>query len=424
MKKKLYLIGLGITSLLIASCSNVPDFENPDENVSDNVNTTYLISREDALKLANQAISSLEKNGTRSERTAKIERIIPQSTRSTDNSSILGWYLINYGEDDGFAIISADKRISPVLAFSDKGNIQMSDTIQDKGLASYFSMLAGLSIGATGDTTISITRPGEGGGLTFEGVLIPRKGVKPLLHENVQNWRQSAPYNEYTPFLAAIRDYPDGYQSVVGCVPLSCVMIFSYHEWPVNYYDSQGNNIGLLRSFNWSEMKKDTPTGIKQTARLLEIVGRKGLLNAFYNYGGTGAYTSNIVNTAAKMGYKDECIYEYFDPELAYTYIDQNGPMAISANESINGIYQNSGHCWIVDGYQLYEVAGTGNGATCGADSPEYRYYYHMVWGWGGGYNGYYNMNPQDGSVSITDDGNIHEFFYFDCVRNFIKKDI
>lgn len=411
MKKKLYLIGLGITSLLIASCSNVPDFENPDENASDNVNTTYLISREDALKLANHAISSLEKNGTRSERTAKIERITPQSTRSTDNSSILGWYLINYGEDDGFAIISADKRISPVLAFSDKGNIQMSDTIQDKGLASYFSMLAGLNIGATGDTVISITRPGQGGGLTCEGMLIPRKGVKPLLHENVQNWRQSAPYNQYTPFKSANNDYPNGYQCVVGCVPLSCVMIFSYHEWPVNYFDSQDNNIGLLRNFNWSEMKEDTPSGIKQTARLLEIVGRKGLLNANYGYGGTSASMYNVPRTFVKMGYKNECIDKPFKPEEEYIHIDQNGPMII----------YGGAHCWVTDGYQIYEVAGTSTGATCGADSPEYKYYYHMVWGWGGGYNGYYNMDPYNASITIEDDGIEYIYSMFWCIHNFIK---
>ena len=44
-------------------------------------------------------------------------------------------YLVNYADDAGFALLSADSRLRPIYAISDEGSMSFSDTTYNKGLA-------------------------------------------------------------------------------------------------------------------------------------------------------------------------------------------------------------------------------------------------------------------------------------------------
>ena len=112
---------------------------------------TEKISLKEALVLAEDMVGTLDSCVTRaSARNVKsidnIKRRV--ATRSNGNNS--GYYLINYDDNQGFAIVSSYKCDNPVFAFSNEGNLNLSDTASNLGLAAYLNSLPDNSVQGTG----------------------------------------------------------------------------------------------------------------------------------------------------------------------------------------------------------------------------------------------------------------------------------
>ncbi len=60
-------------------------------------------------------------------------------TRASNNDTLL--YLINYQNDAGFALIGANDKLHKIYAISDTGNLYLSDTLYNKGLAIFFDIV-------------------------------------------------------------------------------------------------------------------------------------------------------------------------------------------------------------------------------------------------------------------------------------------
>lgn len=373
MKKLLPLVIL----LILSSCSGLlqePALET--DKGQDAAPSKYAVSIEDAVKIAEKYRSEISE-GTGSTRSfpaiKSIETIKNHKTRSIGDSGIENYfYLINYAEDGGFALLGADTRMAPLYAISDEGHLSMQDTVWNPGLS---AMINSYINQANGDDVVSpvdslITKPIP----PYVDVELGMEEYKvnpPVLARYVRMWHQSAPFNKYT---------PEKYNPVtgqmshtlVGCVPLAIGMIMSYYEYPDAY---------MGYSYNWPAMK--TGGSDEDVAHLLASLGKPNNLNSDYELGSTGTYESSIAGTLKNFKYESAKGSQRFSTTANHQLYDVVKPILVL------GTVDNpaSGHAWVVDGSIWHHIPVEGNIGDLTYN--DYRYL-HCVWGWRGDGNGYY----------------------------------
>ena len=133
MKRIHYYLGIIALIAMSASCSSG---ERADPIADNKVETdANFLSVDDALVNARKAFKVMlgkEKSSTRAD--VDAEMFIPAAKTRGTGESLYGYYVINYGNGDGFALVSADRRRVPVLALSDEGSMHLSDTTNIPGL--------------------------------------------------------------------------------------------------------------------------------------------------------------------------------------------------------------------------------------------------------------------------------------------------
>ena len=122
MKKLFYLILLPC----LCACSNELDTvleESHSGQPSENTITNHRVDQAEALR---QAGLILEYPQTRSAESVQVDYVIDEkaATRSVGNANDTVAYIFNWGENDGFAIVVADDRVFPILAYSEKGKFE------------------------------------------------------------------------------------------------------------------------------------------------------------------------------------------------------------------------------------------------------------------------------------------------------------
>ena len=131
--------------IALSSCSNTELAEL--ENASLKSQDTYLLSENTAFENAEKALSAFKKKNTRCARPlATIRRFQTNQTHTRGDSESLnrGFYIINYGNNDGFAIVSADKRDANVYAFSDAGHLRACLIINVAVRVAYLATIFGM----------------------------------------------------------------------------------------------------------------------------------------------------------------------------------------------------------------------------------------------------------------------------------------
>lgn len=359
--------------------------------IYDSIKSSNYVSLEEALEKADQLFIDLCGEKTRVGRKLRSVEKISLSERTRGNSELgglEGFYIVNYAED-GFALLSADRRRPPVYAISNEGSLHVSDTTSNPGLAWYFNnVVLNGSVGAPPisgrDTTIG----------DFVGYAeIKTIYSEPLLKSYMAKFHQQTPYNKYC-FTS------DGRQALVGCVPLAMGTIMGFHEWP--------NECEGIK-YDWSVIKQ-SPTS-SGWCRLFEVLGRSNNLNV--NYGtlwddnGSSVLMSyfgtNVTKTFAKYGYSSQT--KSFNFTDVRNDLENGRPVMCTGFEKINGEISPYGHTWIIDGGwdRIYSEPST---IDPGVMIEYYDLYYHCVWGEGGIGNGHYLYYSGLGSRYHDLDGN------------------
>ena len=300
--------------------------------------------------------------------------------KNNDNCPIL--HAINYN-GGGFTLVSSDNRLTPILAFSDKGEFSFSEdsspfglkvwiesvndmideansngTKQEPDIAAAWTMF---SSGSFGD---ALTRSQTPGGLPPEADTL----VGPFLSDS---WHQYSPYNDY---LDPVYYHGGWYQPLVGCVPLAIVRIMRHHQYP--------------STFLWSAMPDSTP----QTAITKSFID--DVSDDIYNY----CQTNNILYDWAldeennlqtgvaddfdiglflknQYGYPSAEDVDYIPAYYQYMrrdLIDHHLPCIV------RGYYQGKGHAWICDGY-AYDCSYADNPSQNAI--PIITTHLHYCWG-------------------------------------------
>ena len=428
---------------------NYSEFEKETDKIEQE-RDKFEVSNEDAVRVAIKFDVSGNIDKKNMSMRASNEKNIKELFTLQNKESKPVMHIINYTDNEGFIIVSATKKYNPILAYSEKGNFVITndmplgvtmwieeikadvdyiennaaDSIVNKYLALWKRyedpeeiVFNKMRAGSTIDELLNeevfywtgqgyrVSKVGENcQGLpddicTYftilaEGFIYPLydyliyaliitkdfefvNAVEPLL---TTQWDQEFPYNNQL-------DPIGGQLPPLGCSAVAMGQIMAYHKWP-SYY-------------NWTDML--TYGGFSTVTQyfLKDIAISIGT-----KFGINGSY-ANIDDVASKLkntyGYSSSIsVVDHDSSTPVMQQLNLNQPVYMRGSNSAN-----EGHAWVCDGYHLYTFytestlrAPTNSSSYASGSTSMYDYSsyaaYHMNWGWGGLYDGwfYYDVNP------------------------------
>jgi hypothetical protein len=329
-------------------------------------------------------------------------KISNQIVRLPRNGGDPVMYVINY-ENNGFIIVSADKRISPILAYSDEGRFATDQKVIPGGIVSWMTSVnetissirnsnikqdetvkrlwkryseeqilnLSTSTNSSGRTNTTVyigdCNNGDSGFTEFTDGLVA-----------TPTWDQGSGYNELLTNAGCSQTGNGRYWT--GCVATATAEIMRFYNHPASY--------------NWATMP--TNTGSAETSRLMRDIGTAGNLSIDYGCDGSSAKSENVPRTLLNFGYS-QASYVNYNIWNAKSELSNGRPILIRGRESFWDDFTPEGHLWVAEGVQYwgyYTCAPDPN--TPGewvASFTGYDCSMRMNWGWGGAFNGWYSAN-------------------------------
>lgn len=373
MKKYLFQLFYGILVFMIASCTNSETPKLPDAESFDG--SYFLISMDDARNELNQLLLDQEtaysRTGTNTKRV--IESCYTRSLKLSSRSEYSNFpiYVFNFADNEGFAIMSSDKRTPSLLALAENGNLSDTTEIDNPGFNMYMNLLS------AGDVI-----PNPGTIWTYDG--IEYGPWSNLFYTNFLTccdvkWGQRNPYNKYCPKI-------DGTSTLTGCVSTAVAQLMATYKYPESYSDY---------SFNWNEMTaKPKATGCSavgqnQIARLMQQLGLKENLDAEYGVKSTPTPMATIPRTLQNFGYSNGGSYVPYDTDDVVNELSDHYPVIVSGWTKNYEV----GHCWLLHGLLRRTRTVKVHDLETGEVTRTYTetlYYPQCNWGWNGQEDGYY----------------------------------
>lgn len=395
------LFSLLICTVLSVGCSNLKtdkDFDLSLVKDTDNGRSKFNVN----LKTATYFLSKLEFSGKANHDIKNITPII------SGKDTLL--YIANYANRGGWVVLSGDKRVSPILASSETGEIDTNnigeaaiwfedvvssilqikrnsnnqDTISDNFKTWRKMEMLAMGIRKTRDRDEDkdvlrsqkkprIVYVGE-----FEDILIDTKvrvlsdkAVGPLIKTK---WGQTNGFDQCVPLC-----YETNEPCPAGCVSVAGgQMLYFFHylkNKPQEFY-SNGLCVGYPNNYRfyfsnptsdaWDKMAVNSQEidleKKKYVSILLGYIGLKVQME--YSKEGSGADDKKLLDVYNEFGIKAD--YSKYCPELVRESLDKGIPVNISAkkNKYFNIAYivafpwldsrwlYKDGHAWIIDGYK------------------------------------------------------------------------
>jgi hypothetical protein len=284
-------------------------------------------------------------------------------------------YLFNINNDGGFILVSGDKNTEPILGYSDKGNFISSKLPE--------SMITWLKCYSE---QIEYLRNNIAKAISNSSQIIYKcdttsfpSSVEPLL--GGIEWNQGSPYNMYCP---VIRDTV----TWTGCVATAMAQTIGYWKWPLHGYGSNqykctdvANDLSVnfsTTTYDWNNIteKYSTSSTDAQNKAVGTLMYHCGVAMGM-QYGTKGSSPTGILSV--EEAYKNHFGYTHASI-IEHDYINQNAWTHYLKNELSNK--------------RPVEYSGSGNGAHAFVlDGYNKNDYYHVNWGWGGAYNGYFLLS-------------------------------
>jgi hypothetical protein len=316
------------------------------------------------------------KDDAKNARTGDREKTIKKVTAFNDEVGEALYYVITYNEG-GFIIVSAEKKTTPILAFSDTNDFPVDKELPYgvRETMDFYKESIKKARVSNSEPEPEILKEWERLGNTTamdEWVQSARKSgarttdapVNPPCQDSqiyvtlgTASWGQQVSWNSQMPFDFSFgcMGMPNG-RMLTGCVATAMAEIMNFHHFPNNY--------------TWSEMGAEKP----ETARLMRTVANS--VNMMYDCGGSSAYASAIPSGLANgFGYSPGAIFASYDlSKIANDILNFGRPVILG------GVYPNlGGHAWVCDGY--YSII-----SCISSPAPMLN----MNWGWDGNHNGFY----------------------------------
>lgn len=430
MKKAILII---FSLCLLSACTKEVIYEKP----SIGFENPYEITLDEARATLLDIMGTMEttKSGESLHRNIKngytVTRNIVSDTKSIEEHPFI--HIFNFEDETGFAIMSADKRVTPLLAYALQGELEQEQEIDNPGLKIYLDKLEDYVYSMITIVQDSTTRKDSTNWIHtgFPEYTTMINGYCPV------EWNQNYPYNYYCPEI-------DGKRTLTGCVATAVAQLMCCYRYPDRYngYDFDWEDmiessnteyqpepcdsigtapIDVFPSFYPPWIEPDS--AMLQVAKLMQLLGLEENLNVNYGTSSSGASMTFIPRTLENFGYSDggNMIYssEVISPNPEQTVINElsNGYYCIISgsryiykesddeqsktentdeHNNNDGIFHpigddNSntkfeGHCWLLHG--LLKLT-----ATNLKPESDVKYYFLCNFGWGGSSDGFYLAN-------------------------------
>ncbi|MDT3357108.1 MAG: C10 family peptidase [Bacteroidota bacterium] len=347
------------------------------------VPSTRIVSPAQAAEFGSLAIGAIEKQEDVTLTKAVSSRVVEDVLPIYNDEGVAVMYAINYADNGGFMLISADKESSSFLiAYNDRGRLD-PQTIDPK---SPFGMMIDqhkASISAEIESGIHSENEKyqiwdaldseEGYTVSIELVNAAAVPGTKGTHRNsygyddvdvssvVYNylWGQGRGYNA---------DAPHPGVDLTGCPSVAIGLLCLHHRYPSQFDYNNMTTTVTTRSSN-------------AVSRMMRTIGNN-IPGYEWSAEGSGALADDIVTGLKRLGYKGARLANY-SFSRAYNDIAAGRPVLLG------GFSYEGGHIWIGDGYweQIWKVSRGYYG------SNNYYYVYqdniYMNWGWDGEDNGW-----------------------------------
>ncbi len=328
-----------------------------------------------------------------------------------DNSA--AFHVINYHkidtktnkkQDAGFVIVSADRRLVPILASSETNSFSIDSIPQ--GVDIWVEMV--LSELSKAKAKLKTPKPDvEYLWKEYEAkqkngrVSTPYPVCPPGSYTNTgiliaTEWDQGQTYNLMCPNIGC---GPCG-NAYTGCGPTAIAQVWNYYQKPSFYYSPGGVTyydypLPVTRTGYYCDYYS-TPIKDRHMATLLKEAGTAAQTN--YNYWGSCSsltWRDKVRQAFIYFGYSNPGQRGGLISNLTSINSELlNGkPVILDGNTSFN---LSDWHIWVMDGYESYIWFNQTYTPPYICSSGSYARY-HLNWGWGGRANGWYILNNFQG---------------------------
>ena len=329
----------------------------------------------DAEKAVGKAVAFMQARGIHPTMST-VKAITPS------DSSTPPYFIVN--TDKGFVIVSGEEGTDEILGYTDHGNYDPKAV--PPGMQSLFDSYAH-QIGDMRTNKVKAHRRH----------LVQRQAISPII---ISQWDQGVPttigdaYNMLCPII-------DGKRSLGGCVAVAMAQVMRHNRWPekackgISGYNA-GDAVGMLDSlppykFDWDNMAvsytgEETEEEETAVAMLIRYCGQASLTQ--YSLTSSDAFGKDALKalksdfeyaSTARYVKRNDYNSEKWD-DLLYDELTAGRPVIYF------GTNAEHGHCFICDG----------------SDGKEF---YHINWGWGGRYDGYFKLSalqPENAESGYT----------------------
>lgn len=413
---------LSIFSLFCISCAkeqsiaptqaHIPDSQNIEEgslSIKQALNNLDFIYRNVGKKQGHKiaAIETLKKSD------------FDNLTRSTSDTPLV--YVINFEDDNGYAILGANKNTCPIIMIGDQGNFATDkyklflQSATRNSICTKDNTDIEHPIGSDSTDiqqlqytllTNAINKfPGSSDFTTIETDTIYRDTTVlmrcyPLTKSK---WNQSDPYNYYAPI-----DPKTNRICVAGCVPVAAAQILSSIAYHQNFRTTK--KIGDI-SVDWDKIMRTMPdttryqyhqytSGSLAIAKLIRAIGIE--INADYSSSATWAFSSNVKTLLETLGFKNVSYKSLIKDDIFEMIVLHQLPV-YSAATRIKADGSRSSHAFVLDGWLKVEYTQEIKGVILSGPRVSRHTFdlVHCNFGWGGQADGYYipgafNLNSSE----------------------------
>ncbi len=311
-------------------------------------------------------------------------RLSASTNLSNRDQDLKSYYVFDFEGKQGFIIIAADDRSSPILGFSTESSydVERVNPALRKLLDGYHAQIIRIitqDIPATPEINESWIALENGTALKS---LKATASVNPLIQTR---WDQSPYINDQCPY-----DSYANKRAVTGCVATAMAQVLKYWNYPAQgtgFHTYNHDEFGTLSAnfggtrYQWDQMPNTISSPNDAVATLLFHVG----VSVEMDYGVNGSSAStfeyspglhsgeyalkNYFGYSADLkGVGRETYTDTQWSELLRSELDQGRPILYRGSGS------GGGHAFVCDGY---------SNST----------FFHFNWGWGGYQDGYFHMN-------------------------------
>jgi len=299
-----------------------------------------------------------------------------------DNKTSLYIFNWNQNEQKAFVLVAADDIARPILGYSSADTFDYANAPEHviAWLSDYEkSILWGIQnhIAATEDIKLAWDQLRQN-----KDLIGKRRGsVAPILKSK---WNQLPYFNDMCPLDGSKR-------SVAGCVATAMAQVIHHWQYPTKgsgFHSYNHSKLGTISAnfgnstYNYSNMPNTVNAKNSDVALLNFHCGVAVEMN--YSATSSGAY---VINSASPVTHCAEyAIKKYF-----------NYPSTVNGQERDNfttNAWKSKVNSDIDNGRPIiYAGFGTGGGHAFVFDGYDNSGKYHVNWGWGGAYNGYFEMD-------------------------------